>query len=144
MEGQGVAEIGRDPKMPTERTIFRWLAADDKFCQRYTRAKEVSAEFMAEEMLDIADNASNDWMERNDKDGHSVGWQINGEAVNRSRLRLDTRKWLMEKLKPKKYGQTTKVDLGGSLEVTEMTDTERATRLAALITKGMKVNDGTS
>lgn len=112
LDGQGVAEIGRDETMPSERTIFRWLAKYEEFCQRYARAKEISAEVMGEELLDIADNGSNDWMERKDKDGENIGWQVNGEAIQRSRVRIDTRKWLMGKLKPKKYGDKLGLNVG--------------------------------
>jgi hypothetical protein len=59
---------------------------------------------LTEEILDIADDGSNDWMEKLDKDGKSVGWAVNGEAVQRSKLRVDARKWIASKLKPKKYG----------------------------------------
>jgi hypothetical protein len=110
IEGQGVAEIGRDEEMPDKSTIFRWLAKDKEFRDRYARAKEVCADYMAEELLDIADNASNDWMARNGKD-EDERWIVNGEHIQRSRVRIDARKWLMGKLKPKKYGD--KLALGG-------------------------------
>jgi hypothetical protein len=60
---------------------------------------------MSEEVLDIADDGTNDYVERLGKDGEPAGYQINGEAIQRSRLRVDTRKWLMAKFKPKKYGE---------------------------------------
>lgn len=55
-------------------------------------------------MVDIADDGSNDWMERKNADGENIGWQENGEALRRSALRVSTRQWIAEKLKPKKYG----------------------------------------
>jgi hypothetical protein len=58
---------------------------------------------MADELLEISDDASNDWMARRAKSGDIESVPDN-EAVQRSRLRVDTRKWLMGKLKPKKYG----------------------------------------
>lgn len=84
------------------------LSEDDNE-RRYARAKETAMEALADEIMEISDNASNDWMERNSAD--SPGWIANGEAVQRSRLRVDTRKWLMAKLAPKKYGD--KVTVGG-------------------------------
>lgn len=60
-------------------------------------------------MLEIADDASNDWMERTGKDGESIGWQLNGEHVNRSKLRIDTRKWIMERMAPKTYGSKQEI-----------------------------------
>ena len=102
IEGQSLREICRDDDMPGERTVYAWLSQREDFQQRYALAREAQADLMAEEILDIADNASNDWMERNGDDNE--GWQVNGEHIQRSRLRVDSRKWLMSKLKPKKYG----------------------------------------
>lgn len=90
--------------MPAKSTVFKWLRTYQSFADQYARAKEESADALADEMTDIADDGSNDWMERHDKEGKSIGWAENGEAINRSRLRVDTRKWIASKLKPKKYG----------------------------------------
>ena len=49
-------------------------------------------------------------MERLDRDGNVIGWRVNGEAVQRSKLRVDTRKWVASKLKPKKYGDKLTLD----------------------------------
>jgi hypothetical protein len=64
-----------------------------------TRA--VQADYMAEEILEIADDGRNHWTKR--EDGSAA---VNAEVVQRSRLRVDARKWLMSKLQPKKYGNT--------------------------------------
>lgn len=74
-----------------------------EFLKQYARAKEESADAMAEEMLDIADDGTNDWMARSEQRGG--GYELNGEHIQRSRVRIDTRKWLASKLKPKKYGE---------------------------------------
>jgi hypothetical protein len=93
--------------MPCLRTVFNWLRVHESFVQQYARAKEESADALSDEMLEIADDGRNDWMKRNAED--DAGWVANGENVQRSRVRIDTRKWLASKLKPKKYGD--KVDL---------------------------------
>ena len=59
---------------------------------------------MEDELLEIADDATNDWMEKRDRDGEAIGWMVNGEHIQRSRVRIDTRKWIMSKRAPKKYG----------------------------------------
>ena len=64
---------------------------------------EARAHHWADEILDICDDGSNDWIERQNKDG-STYETVNSEVINRSRLRVDTRKWLLSKLMPKKYG----------------------------------------
>lgn len=96
--------ISRDESMPAISTMFKWLREHDEFSKQYTRAKEESADALVEEMLDIADDGTNDWMERLDGEGAPIGWQLNGEHVQRSRLRVESRKWIAAKLKPKRYG----------------------------------------
>lgn len=103
-----------DDAMPCMTTVFKWLREKPEFTQQYTRAKEESADAMFEEMMDIADDGTNDWMEAHTKEGEALGWRENGEALQRSRLRVDTRKWALSKLKPKKYGD--KIALGGDPE----------------------------
>lgn len=117
MEGQGVREIGRDKKMPDASTIFVWLAKHQEFQEQYTRAKEVQADAFEEELFEIADDSSNDYMERQNADGTKYE-VVNSEHINRSRLRIETRKWVMSKLKPKKYGDRIQQDVNLSGNVT--------------------------
>lgn len=85
---------------------------------------------MADEILEISDDGSNDWMERLGKEGEPAGWQLNGEHVQRSRLRVDTRKWILSKLAPKRYGDKLQHtgDGGGPIRVrpdlSKLTDEE--------------------
>ena len=67
---------------------------------------------MADEILDISDDGSNDYMAVTRKD-ESEAWQLNGENIQRSRLRVETRKWLMAKMKPKVYGEKLDVTSDG-------------------------------
>lgn len=60
---------------------------------------------MAEDIIDISDESSRDFIET--EDGRMIP---NTEAIQRSKLRVDTRKWLMAKMKPKKYGDKMEVD----------------------------------
>ncbi len=57
----------------------------------------------ADEALEIADDGSNDWMKRQGEDGE-VHVIYDHEHIQRSRLRVDTRKWLLSKVLPKVYG----------------------------------------
>lgn len=87
--------------MPSQSTVFRWLGDDRHadFRERYARAREAQADALFDEMLDIADDGANDYMGEDEK--------YNGDAVQRSRLRVETRKWMAGKLKPKVYGEKT-------------------------------------
>ena len=90
--------------MPDKATVFRWLSAEGNkdFCKQYIRAREAQADSLVDDILSIADDARNDWMKRNGE--NATGYQENGEALRRSALRIDARKWLAGKMAPKKYG----------------------------------------
>jgi len=103
-------------------TVFKWLREKPEFSQQYARAKEESADALFEELLEIADDGTNDWMERQNAEGENIGWQLNGEHVQRSRLRLDTRKWALSKLKPKKYGDRIHTEHSGTIGLSELSD----------------------
>lgn len=97
----------KNPHWPHEKTIRRWIRTNAEFCSVYAQAKLQRADYMAEEILEIADNAVNDFME--DKDGNK---RFDGEHVQRSRLRIDTRKWLACKFAPKVYGEKQDTNIG--------------------------------
>jgi hypothetical protein len=111
-EGDSVRTIVRDEDMPSSSTIFRWLLDEDKkdFWEQYEKARNIQAELMFEELLEIADDGTNDWMERENKDGTTY-YTINGEAMGRSRLRVDVRKWHLSKVLPKKFSDKSAVDI---------------------------------
>ena len=96
--GESLREISRDKDTPAMSTVMLWVANDKEgFSEQYAKACEARLYFHAEELIDIADDATNDWMERNDP--NNEGWRANGEAVNRSRLRVDTRKWVLSNIR---------------------------------------------
>ena len=103
-EGESLRSICARDDMPAQSTVFRWLADDERasFRERYARAREAQADTIFDEILDIADDARNDWMLRRGDD--DAGWQANGEHIQRSRLRIDARRWMAGKLRPKVYG----------------------------------------
>lgn len=109
--GLSLRTVCSDEDLPSAATVFSWLRKYPEFLEQYTRAKQESADAMADEVLDIADDGHNDWMLRY-FNGHKA-YVENGEAVNRSRLRVETRKWLMAKMKPKKYGEKLDVTSDG-------------------------------
>ena len=87
---------------------------------RVGHAGDPYREALAEDILDIADDATNDWMERKDAEGENAGWQFNGEATRRSQIRIDSRKWLLSKLAPKKYGDKVTQEHTGAVTVTKI------------------------
>jgi hypothetical protein len=108
--GESVKAICADKDMPGEKTIYSHLEKDEAFQQRYARAREAQMDHYAEEIIEISDDSSRDYVEKQNSDG-SKYQAFDAEHVQRSRLRVDSRKWLMSKLAPKKYGD--KVQVGG-------------------------------
>ncbi len=106
-EGMSMRSVCRNDDMPGMTTVFKWIRTNEEFAKQYARATEERTEALGEEILDIADDGSNDFMliTKGDKE-YNVE---DREVTNRSRLRVDTRKWIMSKMKPKKYGD--RIDL---------------------------------
>lgn len=114
--GLTLREACKSEELPAESTVRLWALEDrDGFSAQYARAREIGYQTMADELLEISDDGRNDWMERNGEDDR--GWVANGEHMGRSRLRVDTRKWLLSKALPKLYGDkiTATHEAGDSL-----------------------------
>lgn len=106
-EGESLRGICRDEEMPAASTVFKWLADRKEFSEQYARAREAQADHMAEEILQIADDGSNDTYQTEN------GEAVNHDVIARSRLRVDARKWLAAKMAPKKYGDKVTTELTG-------------------------------
>jgi hypothetical protein len=97
--GESMASIGRDPKMPGATTLYDWIDADEtgKRAESYARARERQADFGADEIREIADNQDLD--------------------PNSRRIMVDARKWIAAKLKPRVYGDKIDHKHSGSLTI---------------------------
>lgn len=109
-QGWTLRQIFAQPGMCAMSFFFAKVLPEDKaFKEQYARAMELRNEFWADEMVDIADDGSNDWMERELANGLTID-VVNQEVVQRSKLRIEARKWLMGKSQPKKYGEKVEVE----------------------------------
>jgi hypothetical protein len=98
---------------------MKWAREKPEFSQQYAKAREALLDHWAEEITEIADDGSNDWIKREAEEGR-VEIKVDAEHINRSRLRVDTRKWLLSKLAPKKYGDKTQVEHSGSVTLEQL------------------------
>jgi hypothetical protein len=130
-EGEVLKQILRDEHMPDRKTVMNWLRARPEFDAEYIRAREQMMDVWAEEVVEIAEDGTNDWMERELAAGRIVT-VTNNEAVARSKLRVDSRRWLLSKLRPETYGDSQRIDLKGKITLTEK---ELDGQLAALLVK---------
>jgi len=131
--GESLRTICEDEGMPSKSTVFKWLGLEAEFADQYARAREAQADAIFDDILSIADDGQNDWMEKKDAEGENIGWRENGEAIRRSQLRIDARKWMAGKLKPKKYGEKLDLNVSGSLETAS--EEQLNARIAQLLGK---------
>jgi hypothetical protein len=116
--GKTLRAVCRADDMPPESTVRRWVMDDrEGFAAQYAVSREIGYQSMADELIDIADDNARDTVA--DEDGHE---STNHDVIARSRLRVDTRKWLLSKALPKVYGD--KVALTGADGGAIKTETE--------------------
>lgn len=108
INGLSLVKISKLEGFPSRRVIHEWLNNDENFSNNYARACDLRAEIIAEQILDICDSTSEDIV--TDEDGNQI---INHNVINRDRLRIDARKWLLSKMMPKKYGDKVDVTTNG-------------------------------
>lgn len=128
-----------DDDMPGRRTFWSWHYRDEDLQHNLARAREVGVEVHLEEAIDIAEDGSNDWMEKRDKDGNCIGWQLNGEHVQRSKLRIETRIKRAQMIAPRKYGPKLDLTSGGKSVSTDAGDV--AAKAAALLEEARRRKD---
>jgi hypothetical protein len=98
------AEGGPDPS-----TILRWTEENQEFAQQYACARARGYQLLADEIIEISDDSSGDLIETD------AGPRVDAERVARSKLRVDSRKWMLSKMLPKLYGD--KLDLNHAGDV---------------------------
>lgn len=98
--------IQDDPRLISYEDFLRWVRRDPTRHERFKEAQEMRTEFLAGEILEIAD-------------GVEAVDPTSNDTVNRDKLRIDTRKWLMSAHNKKRYGEVKQVELGGTISITE-------------------------
>jgi hypothetical protein len=110
-QGKTLLEIcAEDSSLPDHSTIRAWAASNYQgFYGKYARARDIGLDAMAEQLFAIADDRSNDYIERVSENGKIVRVPDH-ERIARSRIRIDARKWYLSKLAPKRYGDRISTD----------------------------------
>jgi hypothetical protein len=96
-DGESLVKICSDAKMPKKTAVYEWLLRHKEFAEIYARAREDQADTLADEIHAISDELPQQIVDDKGKtryDSAYVQWQKN---------RVDARKWVAAKLKPKKY-----------------------------------------
>ena len=140
MDGESLRQVCRSDDMPARSAVHKWLSANPNFADQYARACEIRADVVFDEMFDIADDGTNDWMNARDDEGGEA-YKLNGEHVQRSKLRIDARKWALARMSPKKYGDKAALELtganGGPIQTQEIDPTKLSTAALAELMAAM-------
>jgi hypothetical protein len=117
--GESLSVICRTRGMPTRTTVLTWVTTDPAFEALYDRARQAMGDALAEQILEIADDASADLSDP--------------QSVNRAKLKVDTRKWLASKLFPRQFGDVVRNEVsgpaGGPIAVKQIEDSTPSIRL---------------
>jgi hypothetical protein len=99
-DGRSLAAVCGDPGMPAPSMVRLWVAENrEGFAPRYQLAREVGCYSLADQMLDIADDSSGDWIMRRKRDG-TTKYVVNHQNIRRCRLRIKARSWLLSRMLP--------------------------------------------
>ncbi|MGU3399158.1 terminase small subunit protein [Brucellaceae bacterium D45D] len=110
-DGESLRKICEDENMPARSTVFRWLSLVTAFSDQYAHAREAQADAIFDDMLLIADTPV-----AGEKVKELPGGKkeiTTGDMIEHRKLQVETRKWIAGKLRPKKYGDRTQMQLTG-------------------------------
>lgn len=124
-EGKSLRAVCAQDGMPNASTVLRWTEQDEHFAQQYTGARARGYQLLADEILEIADDGTNDAIETED------GPRTNQDVISRSRLRVDTRKWMLSKMLPKIYGDKLDLAHSGSVKIVKELTEDELQRIAS-------------
>lgn len=134
--GEALRVICRDMGIKSENSVRQFARqGDGTRMEQWKQAQQDRAHTLADQLMEIASDGRNDWMASNDP--NNPGWRVNGEHINRSRLRVYTAQWLASKLLPKEYGDklhqehtgagggAIKAEIQPSMDMSKLTRDER-------------------
>jgi hypothetical protein len=116
-DGESLRHICLLAHMPSKTTILRWLDEIPSFRTQYAHAREKQADAFLDQIQEIAHDGRNDWEIQEAERTGQDRIVLHAEHVQRSRLRVDTLKWVMSKLAPKKYGDKLDIEHSGKTNV---------------------------
>lgn len=127
--GESLRSICRDEGMPQWQTIYRWMGVDVELSNRIAHAREIGADAIAEQALEIADTPMAGVREEESDEGFK---RVTEDMLGHRKLQVDTRLKLLAKWFPKKYGDNSHLQLTGPDDGPVLVE-HKATTLAAIL-----------
>jgi hypothetical protein len=143
-DGESMRSICRDPAMPSREKLYKELHENPQFAARYAQAREGLYQSWAEEILEIADDGTTDYVAKVGRNGHEY-MAVDQEHIQRSRLRVDARRWLLSKLMPSTFGDKVNHEHSGEVtqrvDISELSEKEKMRRLALFMVEDRQARD---
>lgn len=133
-DGETLTSICKTPGIPKRQTVLMWRRKNPSFDAEYLQARADGMECMSDEILEIADDGTLDTYVSEGKNGR-IFMAVNNATIQRDKLRIDTRKFLMAKINPR-YASKVEHNVSGSVDHTHtvsVSDRERMRRLASFM-----------
>lgn len=124
-EGKSLRAVCRAEGMPAASTVLGWAEDNAEFGEQYARVRARSYQLLADEIIEISDDSAGDVVHTEDGD------RTDAERVARSKLRVDSRKWMLSKMLPKIYGDKLDLNHSGRIGVAKEFSEEELVRIAA-------------
>lgn len=109
VQGEPLVLICADTTMPSQPQVMKYLFENETARELYYAAREMQMETLAEEAMTIANDDSDDhsFDDRGRRFSHN-------EVVQRARVKIDTIKFMMQKMSPKRYGDKSVTEIQGN------------------------------
>ena len=113
--GQGLKleQICARDDMPAASTIYRWLPEHPEFARRFEYARCANAHRLEDQCLAIADNVAADQPAADAQGGGRAGSYV---AIQRDKLRIEIRRWLIRRMSGRRYGARRYLECPGAGE----------------------------
>ena len=112
-QGESVVSICSDPKMPAQSAFYKWMDSKPELVERYACARKSQANTIFDKMLNVAETTEIGITKKIKPEGEEI---TEGDMLGHRKLKIDTYKWILSKLEPKKYGE--KIDIDMTADVT--------------------------
>jgi len=144
-EGETLTKVCKDPRMPNRNTVTKFAAGsgpeNTQFAGRYALARDRLLDVYAEEIITISDDGTTDYIIKTGRNGHEY-MAVDQEHIQRSRLRVDSRRWLLSKLRPNEYGDKVVTEVSGSIDhkhdIASLSEREKMRRLALFMVEDQR------
>lgn len=125
-EGKSLRAVCREPGMPAASTVLSWTEDNKEFGEQYARVRARAYQLLADEIIDISDDSNGDVI-----CGEDGVERTDAERVARSKLRIDSRKWMLSKMLPKVYGDKLDLNHSGRIALPREMSEEDLVRIAS-------------